>query len=78
MRITAALRLVNFLTGFSLSKGATPAKLFQVSIKRDIGHSAVSLASSFAVENDCDSSVPVGSTAKAVMLFSASIVNVDM
>jgi hypothetical protein len=53
---TAAFLSVNFFTGFSSSKGATPAKLFQVSTRRDIGHSAVSLASSFEVENDCDSS----------------------
>jgi hypothetical protein len=53
---TAAFRSVNFFTGFRSSKGATPAKLFQVSAKREAGHSAVSLPSSFGVENDCDSS----------------------
>jgi len=78
MRVTAALRLVNFFTGFNSSKGATPAMLFQVSTSRDTGHSALSLASSFALENDCDSSAPTGSSECAVMLFSASIVNVDM
>jgi hypothetical protein len=52
------LRSVNFFTGFRSSKGATPAKLFQVSTRRDAEHSAVSLASSFAVENDCASSAP--------------------
>src|SRR3984957_18543526 len=63
IRATAALRLVNFFTGFSSSNGATPAKLFQVSTRRDAGHSAVSLASSFVLENDCDSSAPAGSPA---------------
>ena len=60
MRATAALRLVNFFTGFRSSNGATPAKLFQVSTRRDAGHSAVSLASSFWLVNDCDSSAPAG------------------
>jgi hypothetical protein len=78
IRAMAALRLVNFFTDFSSSKGATPAKLFQVSTKRDAGHSEVSLASSFAVENDCDWSAPAGRPASAVMLLSESIVNVAM
>jgi uncharacterized RDD family membrane protein YckC len=78
IRLTAALRLVNFLTGFRSSNGATPAKLFQASTSRDAGHSAVSLASSFALENDCDSLAPFWSPASAVMLLSESIVNVDM
>src|SRR5580658_2114755 len=69
---------MNFFTGFRSSKSATPAKLFQVSTRRDIGHSAVSFASSFAVENDWDSSAPAGSAALATMLFSESIVNVDI
>src|SRR5712691_689944 len=77
IRATAALRLVNFFTGFKSSNGATPAKLFQVSTSREAGHSAVSLASSFGVENDCDSSAPAGSPVSAVMLLSESIVNVD-
>ena len=68
---------MNFLIGFKSSKGATPAKLFQVSTRRDTGHSAVSLASSFAVENDWDSSAPAASAVWATMLFSESIVNVD-
>jgi hypothetical protein len=76
MRATAALRLLSFLTGFKPSNGATHAKLFQVSASLDTGHSAVSLASSFAVENDCDWSAPAGSPASAVMLLSESIVNV--
>ena len=71
VRSAAALRLVNFFTGFNSSKGATPAMLFQVSTSRDTGHSALSLASSFALENDCDSSAPAGCAAWAVMLFSA-------
>src|ERR1019366_4912435 len=61
IRATAAFRSVNFFTGFRSSKGATPAKLFQVSTRRDAGHSAVSLASSFALENDWVS--PAGSAA---------------
>jgi hypothetical protein len=38
-----------------------------VATKRDTCHSAVSLASSFAVENDCDWSAPAGSPAWAVI-----------
>jgi hypothetical protein len=78
IRATAAFRLVNFFTGFRSSKGATPAKLFQMLAKRDAGHSAGSFASSFAVENVCDSSAPAGRPAWAVILFSALMVNVDM
>jgi hypothetical protein len=69
---------VNFLTGFKWSKGATPAKLFQVSTRRDIGQPAVSLASSCEVENDCRFSAAAGNPATAVMLLSESIVNVDI
>jgi hypothetical protein len=58
------------LTGFRSSNGTAPAKLFQVSTRRDIGHSEVSLASSFALENACESSALAGSSAYAVMLFS--------
>src|SRR5205823_5648757 len=76
--VTAALRSVNFFTGFKSSKGATPAKLFHVSTKRDAGHFAVSLASSCAFENACRSSAAAGSSARAVMLLSESIVNVDI
>src|SRR5205814_6530687 len=75
---TAPFRSVNFFSGFRSSHGATPAKLFQVSTKRDAGHSVLSLASSFAVENDCDLSVLAGDPVSAVMLFSESIVNVAM
>jgi hypothetical protein len=78
IRVIPIWRLVNFLTGFRLSKGATPAKLFQMSTRRDVGHYAVSLASSFAVENDCDSPATVGGPVCATMLFSESIVNVGM
>jgi hypothetical protein len=46
MRATAALRLVNFFTGFKSSKGVTPAKLFQTSTNRAAGQSAASIASS--------------------------------
>jgi hypothetical protein len=51
------------------SNDVTPAKLFQVSTRRETGHSAVSLASFLALENDCDSSAPDGSVACAVMLW---------
>jgi hypothetical protein len=47
IRATAVLRSVNFLTGFSSSKGTTPAREFQISAKRVMGHLAVRLASSF-------------------------------
>ena len=47
MRVTAVLRSVNFLTGFRSSKGATPAKLFQISARRAVGQSFASFASSF-------------------------------
>jgi hypothetical protein len=33
----AAFRQANFFTGFRSSNGATPAKLFQVSTRRDAG-----------------------------------------
>src|ERR1700679_391069 len=76
IRATAAFLFVNFLTGFKSVKGATPAKLFQVSTKREIGQSAVSFARSFWLVNDCDSSAPAGSPACAVMLLLESIVKV--
>jgi len=60
IRATAALGFVNFFTGLRSSNGATPAKPFQVLTRRDAGHSAVSLANSFAVKNNCDSSAPAG------------------
>jgi hypothetical protein len=37
IRVVAALRSVNFLIGFRLSKPEVPAKLFQISIRRLIG-----------------------------------------
>src|ERR1039458_592869 len=40
IRATAVLRSVNFLTGFTLSKGTTPAKAFQTSAKRLMGPSS--------------------------------------
>jgi hypothetical protein len=52
IRATAAFLFVNFLTGFRSVKGATPAKLFQVSTSREIGQSVVSFASSFWLVND--------------------------
>jgi hypothetical protein len=48
-----------------------------VSTRRDTGDSAVGLADSFVLENDCDSSELAGSLAWAMMLFSVSIVKVD-
>jgi hypothetical protein len=39
IRTTANFRLVNFFTGFRSSNGATPAKLFQVSTRREAGQS---------------------------------------
>jgi hypothetical protein len=39
------------LIGFSLSKPEVPAKLFQISTRRLIGHSAVALLSSFWLAN---------------------------
>ena len=47
MRVVAFARFSNFFTGFRSPKGGAPAKLFQVSIRRLIGHSAVALLSSF-------------------------------
>src|SRR5450759_4547081 len=49
IRLTAALRWVNLLTGLRPSKDATPAKAFQTSAKRIMGHPEESLARSFSV-----------------------------
>jgi len=49
IRLTAVLRSVNFLIGLRPSKGTTPAKAFQTSAKRAMGHSEESLANSFSV-----------------------------
>jgi hypothetical protein len=76
MRTTAVFRLVNFLIGLRSSNGATPAKLFQASISREIGQSAISFASSFSVEKVVDRSVPAGTCASTVMLLSGSMVKV--
>src|SRR5262249_46337986 len=76
IRPIAAVRLVNFLTGFNSVKGATPAKLFQTSTRREPGHSAASFASSLALANAWALSMLVGTAAWAAMLFSESIVNV--
>jgi hypothetical protein len=51
MRPSAAFRSVNFFTGFKSSKGATPAKLFQISRSGEAGQSVESRVSSFSVEN---------------------------
>src|ERR1035437_9868068 len=47
IRVTAALRSVNFFTGLRAVKGATPAKLFQISTGRVRGQEPTSLASSW-------------------------------
>src|ERR1017187_8412703 len=78
IRVVAALRSVNFLTGFSLSKPEVPAKLFQVSTRRLMGHSAVTLLSSFWLAKAARLSCAAGAAAWAVMLLSVSIVNVVM
>jgi hypothetical protein len=78
IRTTANLRLVKLLHQFQVVEGPTPAKLLHVSTGRDAGHSAVSLASSLVVENACDPSALAGRAAWATMLFSESIVNVDI
>ena len=47
IRLTAVLQSVNLLTGFRSPKGTTPAKAFQTSAKRVMGHSAEGLANFF-------------------------------
>src|ERR1035438_6076156 len=76
MRVVAALRSVNFLTGLRSLKGGTPAKLFQTSTRRLIGHSAAILLSSFWLAKAARLSCAAGAAAWAVMLLSVSIVNV--
>jgi hypothetical protein len=49
IRVAATFRSLNFLTGFNLSNGATPAKLFQTSTRRFAGQEPTSLFSSRAV-----------------------------
>ncbi|HRI11338.1 MAG TPA: LysR family transcriptional regulator, partial [Nannocystaceae bacterium] len=83
IRPTAVLRSVNFLTGLRSPKGGAPAKLFQRSTKRPMGHWLVSLVSSFSVAKVpsveparcCNAS---SRSAKAEMLLSVSITNVVM
>jgi hypothetical protein len=65
IRATAALRLVNFLTGFKSSNGTTPAKPFQSSTSLAAGQEAVSLASSLGVENTLAGLLLAGASAKA-------------
>ena len=67
---------MNFLTGFSSVNGATPANEFHTSIRREPGHSAASLASSFSLANACRLSPAAGTSTCAAMLFSVSMVNV--
>src|ERR1017187_283376 len=78
MRVTAVLRSVYFLTGFRSPKGGAPAKLFQISTRRFMGHSAATLASSFWLAKAARLSCAAGAAAWAVMLLSVSIVNVVM
>src|SRR5215469_5164944 len=75
IRATATFRSVNFLTGFSSPNGDTPAKPFQISIKRLTGHSAPSLPNSFWLLN---ANPPVASSLEpnTVMLLFSSMVNV--
>jgi hypothetical protein len=74
MRLVAALPLLNPFTGF------TPGRLFQMATKRSAGQAAASSSSSFLLAKDW-APVPTAASAcsgvgKAVMLLSASIVNV--
>src|ERR1035437_5177634 len=78
MRVVAFSRFSNFFTAFRSPKGGAPAKLFQVSIRRLIGHSAVALLSSFWLANTTRLSCAAGIASWAVMLLSVSIVNVVM
>src|ERR1035437_6485040 len=78
MRVVALARFSNFFTGFRSSKPGVPAKLFQVSTRRLIGHSAVALLSSFWLAKAARLSCAAGAAAWAVMLLSVSIVNVVM
>src|SRR5260370_30036758 len=74
IRLTAALREVNFLTG------VTPARLFQISIERAAGHETASLPrSSWELKYSASSMREALASlieAKAVMLFSGSMVKV--
>src|ERR1017187_1400787 len=76
MRAVAFARFSNFFTGFRSAKPGVPAKLFQVSRRRRIGHSAVALLSSFWLAKAARLSCAAGAAAWAVMLLSVSIVNV--
>jgi hypothetical protein len=78
MRAVAFARFSNFFTGFRSSKPGVPAKLFQVSTRRLIGHSAAALLSSFWLANTSRLSCPAGAAVWAAMLLSVSIVNVVM
>jgi hypothetical protein len=64
------------LTAFRSSKGTTPTNLFQVSTSLEMGHSAVSFASSFWFVNDAELSASAGGPACAVILYSESMVKV--
>src|ERR1039457_5327647 len=68
IRVVAALRSVNFLTGLRLSNPEVPAKLFQTSTRRLIGLSVVALLSSFWLANTTRLSCAAGGAAGGVVL----------
>jgi hypothetical protein len=72
MRLAAALPLLKRFTGF------TPGRLIQMATWRSAGQAAASSFYSFWLANDWDGSVAAASSgvANALMLLSASIVNV--
>src|ERR1035441_892114 len=76
MRAVALVRFSNFFTGLRSPKGGAPAKLFQVSTRRLIGHSAVALLRSFWLAKAARLSCAAGAAAWAGMLLSVSILNV--
>jgi hypothetical protein len=58
MRFTAVSLFSNFVTDFKSVKGATLAKLFQISTSRDAGHSFSSCPSSFSITKARSADVP--------------------
>ena len=71
MRVVAFARFSNFFTGFRSSKPGVPAKLFQVSTRRLIGHSAVALLSSFWLANTTRLSCAAGGASSGPQLLQA-------
>ena len=65
MPAVAFARFSNLFTGFRSPKGGAPAKLFQVSTRRLIGHSAVVLLSSFWLAKAARVSCATGAAAWA-------------